>query len=627
MIGKINKSISGKLVFRLSLFLIFLLIVVEILFGYEFRKESIRQTKLRATEIAKTVRDALTSLMVMGVIQDRESFIDRLKDLKSLKDIRIIRGEAVDKQFGPGYPNERPIDEYDKEVLATGKPVYKLYESLNKVEYRVVYPYVASSQGKVNCLQCHAVKDGEVLGAISMTFDISSLRYNSFVTIVQTTLVFLLFLVLIALLIYKFSKPYIDLFNTLKQKLSLVEKGEFDEGFLDEDKLPEDEAGEVGKKFNETIKTLGNTLSYISEKVSFLIGYSVIKTNNYLKDTLKIVAELSNIQSFKKTIEKDRDKNDIYMRIRQVIEDYMSLEYFSLYELKGDKLIPVFVKSFSEGQFWCKNVIFEDSDMCRAKRIGEDVDSTEFPCICPSFNEDKCGKINYFCIPFYLSGKVGGILQIVYEEDVKDFIKMMIPYVKGYLTEASPVIETKILMEQLKEQSMVDQLTGLKNRRFIENAIDTIIAGLKRRNSKMCVMMVDADHFKEVNDTYGHDNGDIVLKHIAKILRSSVRDSDIVIRFGGEEFLVLLMDLSDDKKCLDIAEKIRKNIEDSPVKLNDGTVLRKTVSIGYSVFPDDSDKFWQLVKFADVALYHAKETGRNKVVKFTKELWKNGEEY
>jgi diguanylate cyclase (GGDEF)-like protein len=135
-------------------------------------------------------------------------------------------------------------------------------------------------------------------------------------------------------------------------------------------------------------------------------------------------------------------------------------------------------------------------------------------------------------------------------------------------------------------------------------------------------MMLDLDYFKMVNDTYGHDAGDSVLKALSRVLTESVRTSDYVIRYGGEEFLILLQE-TDAAAAVDVAEKIRAAVEDLKVQVAGG-LLQKTISIGISGYPEDSDTFWQAVKYADVALYHAKDIGRNRVVRFTKALWEGG---
>ena len=131
------------------------------------------------------------------------------------------------------------------------------------------------------------------------------------------------------------------------------------------------------------------------------------------------------------------------------------------------------------------------------------------------------------------------------------------------------------------------------------------------------------DFFKQVNDNYGHDIGDSVLKETSRVLRESVRESDIVIRFGGEEFLILLIDTEPDYG-IQVAEKIRQKMENVKFKASKGEVFKKTISMGISEFPKDTDGFLQAIKFADVALYHAKDTGRNKCVRFTPDMWEEG---
>ncbi|MGC8677846.1 MAG: GGDEF domain-containing protein [Hydrogenobaculum sp.] len=147
--------------------------------------------------------------------------------------------------------------------------------------------------------------------------------------------------------------------------------------------------------------------------------------------------------------------------------------------------------------------------------------------------------------------------KIVYEHYMKDFVHMMIPYIKGYLDEVIPVMETKLLMEKLKEQSIKDQLTGFYNRRYIEEAIELILNNAKRKGETIGILILDIDRFKKVNDTYGHDVGDLVSKSVAQAIKESIRESDIPIRFSGEEFLALLTNIKPGESK-HIAEKIRK---------------------------------------------------------------------
>ena len=140
----------------------------------------------------------------------------------------------------------------------------------------------------------------------------------------------------------------------------------------------------------------------------------------------------------------------------------------------------------------------------------------------------------------------------------------------------------------------------------------------------MGILMCDIDFFKKVNDDYGHDVGDQILKTLAVILQNNLRSSDITIRFGGEEFLILITDCEKIMPAM-LAEKIRHAVEEHVFRVNNIT-LRKTLSIGSSIFPDDTESFWECVKFADIAMYKAKEAGRNQVINFEESMWEGKEE-
>ena len=180
-------------------------------------------------------------------------------------------------------------------------------------------------------------------------------------------------------------------------------------------------------------------------------------------------------------------------------------------------------------------------------------------------------------------------------------------------------------MQTLRESAMVDPLTGLYNRRFLQEHTAQLISGALRRKTQIGLLVCDLDYFKQVNDAHGHDAGDQVLRETSIVMKKTVRDSDIVIRFGGEEFLILLMDVQAGDALI-VAEKIRKSIEALKVSVGD-KILQKTISIGVAEFPGDTDGFWQAIKYADVALYRAKDQGRNQCVRFDKEMWQHGGDF
>lgn len=150
------------------------------------------ESKQRAHVISELVRDTLTSYMVMGVMDKRDSFLNSIRGLPGVKEIRVVKGEAVVKQYGYRWRWELPLDEVDKLVLRSGKPYTVLKEGISEVSYRIVIPYKAEPIKGVDCLSCHRVKPGETLGAISLTMDLSPVRNESAKLLALLTIVFLI---------------------------------------------------------------------------------------------------------------------------------------------------------------------------------------------------------------------------------------------------------------------------------------------------------------------------------------------------------------------------------------------------------------------------------------------------
>ncbi len=167
-----------------------------------------------------------------------------------------------------------------------------------------------------------------------------------------------------------------------------------------------------------------------------------------------------------------------------------------------------------------------------------------------------------------------------------------------------------IANQQLAEHAATDPLTGLSNRRHIEPQLQGETARALRHRATFSLLMADLDHFKRVNDQYGHDAGDEVLREVARRIRSMLRTEDRPARWGGEEFLVLLTDTSAEQAEV-VAEKIRKAIADTPIEVN-GQSVDMTISIGVAQHQGEDDPL-DLIRHADQALYRAKDTGRNRV--------------
>ncbi len=343
------------------------------------------------------------------------------------------------------------------------------------------------------------------------------------------------------------------------------------------------------------------------------IGKLITKVNEIIKN-------FRTLALFKHTIENDETPDLVYERLGYYLQHILNIDSVIIYEVSNSQntMRPVYVSR--EDLDYPSEKLF-NANRCRAKRTGQIVTSLEFPDICKIFPFKD--EFDYYCIPMMYGGQCIGIIEIHIPKnkslEEKNQLKEKLRKVKAFIKEAVPVIEAKRYAQTLKEQSFKDALTGLYNRHFLEATLENLVAQVLRRGTTLGILMCDLDYFKSVNDKYGHDAGDIILKETARLLASNVRKSDIVVRFGGEEFLILLVDVKEGES-VKIAEKLRKIIETNDFKIPQG-VIKRTISIGVSEFPVDTSAIWEAIKYADVALYKAKELGRNRVVRFKKEFW------
>lgn len=229
----------------------------------------------------------------------------------------------------------------------------------------------------------------------------------------------------------------------------------------------------------------------------------------------------------------------------------------------------------------------------------------------------QCGTL---CLPMAAQGRVLGMTHLRFggdpenlsEQEQLNMVNEKRQLLSGMVERYAPSLVNLRLRETLREQSIRDRLTGLFNRRHMEEALFRELARAKRRGTPLGVVMIDVDHFKRFNDTYGHEIGDLVLRELGKFLITSVRAEDIACRFGGEELLLILPD-SNFKDTLARAEGIRRGIEKDVTAFHGGDTLHVTASLGVAAFPLHGEDADSLLGAADMALYQAKKRGRNQV--------------
>ena len=182
----------------------------------------------------------------------------------------------------------------------------------------------------------------------------------------------------------------------------------------------------------------------------------------------------------------------------------------------------------------------------------------------------------------------------------------------------------KTEQDNLYNLSTKDPLTGLYNRNDLRSQVQRIIASAKRHNNKFAIIFLDLDNFKNINDSVGHHFGDIILTKVANILRNAIRENDVPARIGGDEFLIVLPEIEDERSVIEVAQRIKHQLSAPIVMENERYSV--TVSMGVSLYPKDGKDFNTLLKNADIAMYKAKELGKNNYQFFTDTLNKGVQE-
>ncbi|MCH4874082.1 diguanylate cyclase domain-containing protein [Pseudomonas sp. TMW22091] len=222
----------------------------------------------------------------------------------------------------------------------------------------------------------------------------------------------------------------------------------------------------------------------------------------------------------------------------------------------------------------------------------------------------RCGEASssWLCVPLVTPSGIIGALVVkssLGDERYSESHKELLQFVS---TQVAAAIERKQLINRLQFLAQYDALTQLPNREFFYERLKSALARAQREQACLAVLFIDLDHFKAVNDNYGHAIGDALLQQIAQRLKQSVRESDTVARMSGDEFVLILESLRQPEDASIVAEKIRQNL--SQPLLIEGQTLSIFPSIGFAVYPDHGEQFRQLLCHADTAMYRDKKLRR-----------------
>jgi len=238
-------------------------------------------------------------------------------------------------------------------------------------------------------------------------------------------------------------------------------------------------------------------------------------------------------------------------------------------------------------------------------------------------NRPRFRTKSFLCLPLKAGDRIVGVLNLADKSSSSSFMEKDLALLQSFLKPAGQMIERIAFLEKvghLEKLSVTDPLTGLYNRRFLESRLDEEISRSQRQGQKFSLILADLDHFKIYNDVLGHLAGDRALQKVAGILRNAAREMDVVTRYGGEEFCLLLPGTGK-KECLFVAERLRRAIE---IEVFPGEshlpAESLTISLGVSAYPEDGRTLDSLLHAADLALYRAKHNGRNRLVLYQSDL-------
>ena len=578
-----------KLLLIVTFMLLGLTVATIVNISLNFRDYSINSAVEKSQMAANIVKDGLTAHMVNGMMDKRQYFLDKIASNNNIKSLWIARGENVTSQYGEGLTTETVRDAIDKEVLRTGESIQKINEDSQSTTLRVTIPYKASTPAdSTDCLSCHKVNRGDTLGIISMEFDISEMRTSGMVTILKILGINLLFIVVVLMLINYFVTPYMKLFANMQEGIKKAYSGDFTHEFVSN---VSGDAKNVVNQMNSLFAKMQQTFGDIKYNLATFIPQGSVSSSDPLHEAKTIINELSDIYKFKKTIELDGSKDEVYSRIVDILQLKYHVGHFAFFEVNNLTAERKLIYTTED-----KPICFEKTNKnalnCRAFRSNSVTISTEFPNLCKAC---LATDINYVCIPFNINHDISLTVSMTSDKvEEVELMKRNINSIKHYLEAAKPVIESQILMEKLKDTSLRDGMTGLYNRRFLDEFIDKIMSQASRSKDTYSVLMLDVDFFKMVNDTYGHDIGDKVIVALAKVLKNSIRESDLAIRYGGEEFLIMLHNANDEGTKA-IAKKIHSEFAKLSFDVGTAEPLKKTISIGIAKFPSDGDTIWKCI--------------------------------
>ena len=528
--------------------------------NHEQEKLAVEQAKDFATSVHQMTMAGLTGMMLTGTIGARSVFLDQIKQSNHVEDLKVFRSSAVVREFGIGKEGEVPSDPEEIRVLENGavhfEVITKTTPKGTAKRLRAILPAIAltDSLGK-NCLACHHVPEKTILGAVSMEISLDRAEISTQTFSRDAGMIALLLLFPLGIFIWYFIARIVA--RPLKQLTAGLEQ-------IAEENIAQTKA--LPRQGNDEIGQATHAFNRVMEKTRELLRQQRLS---------QIVFENA-LEGITVT--------DAKARIQMVNKAFTDTTGYALEEVIG--LTPAVLKSGKMPEEFYSD--FWNALKTNGEWRGE------------IWNKRKNGTV----YPEWLN--VSAVRGATGE-------------VEHYIAIFSDITERKQREELIVFQAFHDALTGLPNRTLFRDRLEQTLALARRHKYRTpAVMFLDLDRFKQINDTLGHDVGDELLKEVANRLRRCVRETDTVARMGGDEFTILLPEITSVEDARAVTDKILDIMRQPAILL--GKDVSITTSIGVSMFPRDGRDPDTLMKHADTAMYHVKGSGRAGVAFFSPEL-------
>lgn len=325
---------------------------------------------------------------------------------------------------------------------------------------------------------------------------------------------------------------------------------------------------------------------------------------------------LIEMQKITQSMQQAISEDEVYRILCHTLHQSLPLQQILILRLNAseDRLETIWTSPKREDLGIDSYPVWNEPHRCPVIRSGREykVQDTARDLLCTSsLSNQQTG--GYWCVPLVIGGRTIGVVHLVSREPNR-WTEDTCHWIEALVNVAAPMIGHLQHLERAKRRALIDELTGAYNRRFLEETLaKLVVPDDRRRGQVLSLLVIDLDHFKKINDTYGHQVGDLVLKTIAQTLHRTLKESDVLARYGGEEFIVVLP-RTDTAGAVAVAERLRTAVAGLSLrKLAPVAPERVTISVGVATYPVHATTVSELIHAADEALYQSKSQGRNRV--------------